>query len=554
MKGKKKKSVCRVFSLFLLFTLLTSCEYVNKPAPIKEVKQPNILFIITDDHAYQAISAYDDRLIHTPNIDRLAEEGMLFDRAYVTNSICSPSRAVALTGKFSHLNSVRDNLDVFDTAQMTFPRILQQFGYETAIFGKWHLKSEPVGFDHWKVLPDQGHYYHPEFKTDTGEIKINGYVTDVVTDLALEYLGQKRDTSKPFMLMYNHKAPHRQWWPSMEDIEALGTRQYPLPNTLFDDYKNRGRAASEAEMQLGKHMGLTLDNKIRPQLLEELEMTEFLGWYQEQYIERFDRLSEEEQKKWTAVYGPVNEDFYNNTPKGRDLVLWKYQRYLEDYLGTIKSVDRNIGRVLDYLDENGLSENTLVIYTSDQGFYLGEHGWFDKRFMYEESFRTPLIIRYPNLITANTTNSGLVQNIDFAPTILNVVGAEVPQDMQGISLLPLFDGNNDDWRESLYYHYYEYPGIHMVKRHYGIRTNRYKLIHFYYDIDEWELYDLETDPEEMKNVYDHPDYTEIRNQLHQSLDELRIRYKDSKELDREFIVSDSLRLIAIKELEDDEPE
>lgn len=530
----------RYYLLFIVVLLFSACK--TETEKVEPKTQPNIVFIITDDHAYQALSAYDSLLIKTPHIDRLANEGMLFNKAFVTNSICSPSRAVALTGKFSHLNSVRDNLDVFDTLQVTFPRLLQQNGYETAIYGKWHLKSEPKGFNYWQVLPDQGNYYNPEFLTPEGEIKDTGYVTDVITDKALNYLDKLRDKKRPFMLMYNHKAPHRQWWPSMHDLEDFKYKKIPVPKTLFDEYKTKGRASKEAEMRIADHMALSADNKIAPDVLERLNFEEFLGWYESSYTERFNRLTKEEQEQWLKVYGPINKDFEENTPKGKALTLWKYQRYMEDYLGVIKSVDRNIGRVLTYLDENNLVDNTVVVYTSDQGFYLGEHGWFDKRFMYEESFRTPLLIRYPDKIKAGSINSDLVQNIDFAPTVLDIAGIEIPNDMQGNSLMPLFNGKNENWRDKLYYHYYEYPGIHMVKRHYGIRTEHYKLIHFYYDADEWELYDLENDPNEMNNVYNTLDYKEIQETLHQQLEELRQQYKDSDELNEQFIKSDIERL------------
>lgn len=524
----------------LCFITLLACS--NEGTPEAPSKRSNIILIITDDHAYQALSAYDSSLIQTDHIDRIAKEGMIFHKAFVTNSICSPSRAVALTGKFSHLNSVRDNLDTFDIQQVTFPKILQANGYETAIYGKWHLKSEPQGFDYWEVLPDQGNYYHPEFLTPNGEIKESGYVTDVITDKAIAYLDSLRDTSKPFMLMYNHKAPHRQWWPSMHDLEDWKYRKIPVAKSLFDNYRNRGTAAKSAEMRIFDHMALTMDNKIAPEILAELEYTEFMDWYSSSYTARFNRLTKDEQAQWMKVYGPINKDFQHTQPKGQSLALWKYQRYMEDYLGTIQSVDRNIGRLLQYLDEHDLTDNTMIIYTSDQGFYLGEHGWFDKRFMYEESFRTPLLIRYPQQIKSGIDNNDLVQNIDLAPTILEVAGVGIPQDMQGLSLVPLFHQNNTNWRDELYYHYYEYPGIHMVKRHYGIRTDRYKLIHFYYDIDEWEMYDLALDPNEMNNIYDNPDYEKIRIDLEKRLSQLRITYKDSSELDAKFIQSDEARL------------
>ncbi|WP_111683631.1 sulfatase family protein [Winogradskyella tangerina] len=531
----------KLIGLFVLCIALSACYENTSTKNVNE--RPNIVFIITDDHAYQALSAYDDKLIETPHIDRLAREGMLFKKAYVTNSICSPSRAVALTGKFSHLNSVRDNLDVFDTTQVTFPKLLQKEGYETAIYGKWHLKSRPKGFDYWEVLPDQGHYYHPELLTPNGEIKTLGYVTDVITDKAIFYLDSLRDTSKPFMLMYNHKAPHRQWWPSMHDLEDFKFKKIPVPETLFDSYKTKSKASVEAEMRIADHMALSADNKIALEILEKLNYEEFLDWYEGAYKERFARLNAEEKEQWQKVYGPINDDFLKNSPKGQALTLWKYQRYMEDYLGVIKSVDRNIGRLLDYLDANELTENTMVVYTSDQGFFLGEHGWFDKRFMYEESFRTPLLIRYPNKIQRASLNDELVQNIDFAPTVLDVAGIAIPEDMQGKSLVPLFEGDTSNWRNALYYHYYEYPGIHMVKRHYGVRTDRYKLIHFYYDTEAWEMYDLKEDPQELNNIYDDPKYKTIQADMHKRLNELRLQYKDASDsLNQEWIDKDIERL------------
>ena len=547
MTGDLKFTTKLRYSLLVIVMVssLLSCEKNNKTNSSinTQAEQPNIIFIMTDDHAYQAISAYGSKLMQTPNIDRLANEGMLFNKGYVTNSICSPSRAVALTGKFSHLNGVRDNLDVFDSTQVTFPKILRKKGYQTAIVGKWHLKSEPTGFDYWKVLPDQGHYYDPEFRTPQGIVKEEGYVTDVTTDLALNYLASLRDKEKPFLLIYHHKAPHRQWWPSMEDLEAYKDTEIPSPATLYDTYVNRGTAAKEAEMRINDHMALSMDNKIRPDLLKTMNLEEFLSWYESSYLERYNRLDEDEKQKWDAVYGPINEDFEKNTPIGKALTFWKYQRYMQDYLASLKSVDRNIGRLLDYLDKNELTNNTIVVYTSDQGFYLGEHGWFDKRFMYEPSFRTPLIIRYPPLIEAGSINNDLVQNIDFAPTFLDLASTKIPNDMQGMSLLPLFSNKNSNWRDALYYHYYEYPGIHMVKRHFGVRTKRYKLIHFYYDVDEWELYDLEKDPQEMNNIYDNPDYAEVRKQMHKRLEELRILYKDNSDsLNQQWIERDIKRL------------
>ena len=527
----------KLFHLPFILMVALSCHQPADPDPAP----PNILFIMTDDHACQAMSAYDTSLLQTPNLDRIVNEGMLFRQSFVTNSICSPSRAVALTGKFSHLNSVRDNIDKFDSTQITFPKLLRQNGYQTAVVGKWHLKSQPTGFDYWKVLPGQGHYYHPEFRTPEGIVKEQGYVTDLITDFALGFMDSIRDAEKPFLLMYNHKAPHRQWWPAMEDLPTLRAKEYPEPATLFDDYAGRGSAARDAEMRLADHMGLTMDNKLHPDVVKEIQHEEFMRWYEPSYLHRKERLSDDERAQWEAVYSEINAEFQRDKPTGDARTSWQYQRYMQDYLGVIKSVDRNVGRILEYLEENGLAENTLVIYTSDQGFYLGEHGWFDKRFMYEQSLRTPLAIKWPEKIQPQSVNDDLVQNLDLAPTILEAAGVSVPTEMQGKSMIPIFAKNREPWRDAIYYHYYEYPGIHMVKRHYGVRTDRYKLIHFYYDIDEWELYDLEKDPDELQNVYEDKSYASIRDDLHARLKELREEYQDSDALNQQFIQQDLAR-------------
>jgi arylsulfatase A-like enzyme len=400
-----------LFFWSLLLILSQSCRNIGVSASEAPAK-PNIIFIMTDDHAYQAISAYGSQLIHTPEIDKLAEAGVLFDLAFVTNSICAPSRAVILTGKFSHLNGVRDNGDIFDSTQLTYPKLLQVAGYQTAVVGKWHLKTQPTGFDYWKVLPGQGDYYHPEFRTKQGVVKEEGYVTDIITDLAINFLDSIRDPTKPFMLMYQHKAPHREWWPAQEDLGTFRDKTIPEPSTLFDDYSGRP-AAIEAEMRISEHMGLTNDNKIHPNIATAHGIESFMGWYDNTYLAQYERLTTEEKQKWDAVYGPINSGFDTATPEGNALTSWKYRRYLEDYLGTISSVDRNVGRLMQHLDARGLTENTLVIYTSDQGFYLGEHGWFDKRFMYEQSFRTPLIMRWP---------IGLVKNIHFVECSMHSPG------------------------------------------------------------------------------------------------------------------------------------
>jgi arylsulfatase A-like enzyme len=516
------------YSLYLMAGLAgitASCgDSVKKETP----DRPNIIFIMTDDHAFQAIGAYGSVINQTPNIDRLAREGMLFDHAFVTNSISAPSRAVILTGKHSHLNGVTDNALPFDSAQQTFPKILQGIGYETAIVGKWHLKSEPSGFDFWKVLPGQGSYYNPDFRTPGGMERIEGYVTDIITDVAMEWLNEKRNKDKPFMLMYQHKAPHREWWPGPEQLKEPFGEPLPEPQTLFDDYEGRGKAAREQEMTIENHMNLYGDLKIKPEGMDTILDSEI--WETRAFKWSYNRLTPEQREAWNQKYDPVMERFMEDQPEGEDLLRWKYQRYMQDYLGCIASVDQNLGRLLDYLDESGLAENTLIIYTSDQGFYLGEHGWFDKRFMYEESFRTPLIMRWPGHIKEGSTTNKLVQNLDFAETILDVAGVSIPEDMQGMSLQPLFSNPDEaDWRNSLYYHYYEYPAVHMVKRHYGIRTDRYKLIHFYFDIDEWELYDLERDPLELNNQIDNPEYTEVIKQLKAELANLQEQYSVEKE-------------------------
>ncbi len=509
------------------FLIFSSCNQTTQDGEsLNDQKRPNILFIMSDDHAYQAISAYNERLIHTPNIDRLAAEGMLFEKAYVTNSLCAPSRAVILTGKHSHLNGLRDNSDQFDGTQQTIPKIFQKNGYQTAIFGKWHLKTDPTGFDTWKVLPGQGHYYNPEFRTSTGTETDTGYVTDLITDFTIDWMDKVKNDNKPFFLIYQHKAPHREWLSKEKDFREYTQKTFPEPSTLLDDYEGRGTAAKEAEMRISIHMGLTNDNKIKPAIAEVHGFKDFIPWYSNAYRNNLDRMNQKQRQAWEKVYDPINEEFDKENLQGDSLTRWKYQRYMQDYLGSVAAIDENIGRVLDYLDVNGLADNTIVIYTSDQGFYLGEHGWFDKRFMYEESFRTPLIIRWPGIIKAGSRNNDLVQNLDFAETMLDMAGINVPKDMQGKSMVPLLKGENPIWRKALYYHYYEYPGIHAVKRHIGARTDQYKIIHFYNDIDEWELYDMENDPDELTNVYGRPEYENTQKEMHEILMELASYYKD----------------------------
>ena len=523
-----------VFSL-IFAAVLVSCQSGKKNV---ETKRPNILFIMSDDHAYQAISAYSDKLINTPNIDRIANEGMLFKNACVTNSICAPSRAVILTGKHSHINGKIDNYFPFDTTQVTFPQILQQSGYQTAMFGKLHFGNNPKGFDQFKILPGQGNYYNPDFITkDEGTIRVEGYVTDIITDMALKWLDEERDPSKPFLLFYLHKAPHREWLPPERYYKTYTKKTFPLPETLFDNYEGRGTAAKTAEMNILTYQNWAGDSKIYPELMDELGIPETCDWDKSAFAREVGRQNPEQRAKWDAVYGPINEEFKKNykNMSERDLMIWRYQRYMQDYLGTVAAIDDGVGKVLDYLDKNGLSENTIVVYTSDQGFYLGEHGWFDKRFIYNESFKTPLLIRWPEVIKPKSVNTQMVQNLDFAPTFLEAAGIEPPADMQGESLIPLLKGETENFREAVYYHYYEYPSVHMVKRHYGIVTEDYKLIHFYYDVDEWELYDRKKDIHEMNNVYDDPAYASVVKELKEKLNELRIKYKDTPELDSMYL-------------------
>lgn len=530
----KKTYFSTLIWVMLVMPILFSCTEIKD-----RQNRPNILFIMSDDHGYQAVSAYDDRLIKTPNIDRLAEEGIRFTNACVANSICAPSRATILTGKHSHLNGKIDNHFPFDTTNVTFPQLLQQSGYQTALFGKLHFGNNPKGFDEFKILPGQGDYYNPDFITkDEGTISIEGYVTDIITDLTLDWLTSERENDKPFLLMYLHKAPHREWLPAPRHLQEFMQKEFPEPATLYDDYSGRGNAAKTAEMNILKHMNWAGDSKIKPDVMDELGIVDVSGWDKKAYEVTVGRLNEEQRAIWDKVYDPMNEEFKEKFPSMSEVekMQWRYQRYMQDYLGTIASVDENVGRVLDYLDEAGLAENTIVVYTSDQGFFLGEHGWFDKRFAYNESMKIPLLIRWPNKINSGTISEELVQNLDFAQTFLDAAGIKAPDDMQGKSILPILTETDPLWnRDALYYQYYEYPSFHMVKRHYAIVTKKYKLIHFYYDVDEWELYDLKLDPSEMRDVYNDPDYGHIKIELHQKLDVLRKEYGDSDELDEAYL-------------------
>lgn len=483
---------------------------------------------MSDDHAYQAIGAYGHGLNRTPHIDRLAKEGALFTQGSVTNSICAPSRAVMLTGKHSFKNGKVDNLQPFNWDQENVAKILQRAGYNTALIGKIHLHGSPQGFDYSNILPGQGSYYNPEFIENGVEKKHTGYVTTITTDLALDWLENKRNKEKPFLLLYHQKAPHRTWMPEEKYFTLFDDREFELPDNFFDDYAGRPAAANH-EMGIVEHMDLVYDLKM---LDKEAELqTKYRKYGQRIY----DRMDEKQKAAWDAYYEPLIQEFKAAGLVGEALARWKYNRYIKDYLRSIQSVDDGVGRVLDYLEENGLAENTIVIYTSDQGFYLGEHGWFDKRFMYEESFRTPMLMRYPKEIKAGTQLDQLVQNLDFAPTFLDYAGVDIPEDMQGESFRGIAGGETDSYRDYAYYTYYEYPAEHSVMRHYGIRTDRYKLIHFYHDKDYWELYDLEEDPSEMRNVYNGNEYAAVRTELHKKLKEVRADYGDSDSLNQEHL-------------------
>lgn len=499
------------------------------------IKPPNILFIMSDDHAEQAISCYNNNLVQTPHIDRIAKEGVRFTNSFVTNSICAPSRAAILTGKYSHLNGLRDNRDEFDGSQLTFPKLLQKAGYFTSMIGKWHLKTTPTGFDDWKILIGQGEYYNPRIVDNGEQKKLTGYTTDLLTDIAIDTL-DNRDTDKPFCMMMHHKAPHRNWMPNGKYLGAINGKDIPLPETLFDDYKNRP-AAEAADMRIND-MFLSFDLKLQPGFYDHETGTggstnDFAANAVENWKKTYESLTSEQRKTWDNYYLPINEEYKSANLSGKELTEWKYRRYMEDYLSCILSVDESVGRMLDYLDKNGLAENTIVVYTSDQGFYLGEHGWYDKRFMYEESLGMPLLMRYPRAVKGGQVSEKMALNIDFGPTFLEYAGLQVPEEMQGTSLRPVLKSTDPEWRDSIYYHYYEYPhGWHRVKKHYGIRTEKYKLIHFYDDIDEWELYNLEKDPHELQNVYNDPSYQQIRTDLKNQLIALQKKYKEKPDIIR----------------------
>ncbi|NTS43307.1 sulfatase [Flavisolibacter sp. BT320] len=477
-------------------------------------KRPNILIIVSDDHAFQAIGAYGSKLMQTPAIDRIAKEGTAFNKAYVTNSICGPSRAVILTGKYSHKNGFKDNENSsFDGSQNTFIKELTRSGYQTAWIGKWHLETQPQGFSYWQILPGQGQYYNPDFiQMDGSRKRIEGYATNVVEDLAESWL-DGRDTTKPFCLVIGHKATHRTWLPDTADMGRFDQIKFPLPPSFRDNYEGR-QAAAVQDMSIDKTMIMGYDLKM------------FASKEQADKEGSVKRMNEAQRAKFDAYYGAVYSDFKKQNLTGAALAEWKYQRYVKDYLATAASLDRNIGRALDYLDQNGLASNTLVVYLSDQGFFMGEHGWFDKRFMYEESFRTPMVMRYPGVVKPGTKTDAFVMNLDLAPTMLSAAGVPVPGDMQGKSILPLIIKKKEKGRDAMYYHYYE-NGEHSVSPHFGIRTARYKLIRFYKRVEGWELYDLKKDKAEMKTLFGKKGYEKITATLMQQLQGLIGEYEDN---------------------------
>ena len=473
-------------------------------------EKPNIIFLFSDDHALQALSSYGGRLkdiAPTPNIDRLAKEGAIFENSFCANSICGPSRATILTGKHSHKNGFKRNGNKYDGSQTTFPKLMQKVGYQTALIGKWHLTSDPQGFDHWEILPGQGHYYNPDLiQMDGTKKRFHGYCTDIVTDHAIKWLDQ-RDKTKPFILMCQHKAPHRNWSPAQRHLTLFDDQTIPEPKTLRDDYSSRAEWLKKNKMTIEKHFHWRHDMKfhgasvIPEKFLDKMDN------------EDYDRMTVEQKKAWDAVYEPKNQKFITDYQEGKlsddDVLKWKYQRYIKDYLRTIRGLDENIGRMLDYIDKSGLAENTIVIYSSDQGFYLGEHGWYDKRWMFEESLKMPFLIRWPGVIQPGIRPQEMIQNIDYAPTFLEIAGINIPEDIQGKSLVPIFKGETPkDWRQDIYYAYYMNPGTHNVPRHDGVRTGRYKIFYLP-QANEWQLFDLKEDPMELRSVHEDPAYAGV---------------------------------------------
>lgn len=510
---------------FIVGLILSSC------LSAMAAKRPNIVFIFSDDHALNSISAYGGPLKEvapTPRLDQLAEQGVIFTRSYCANSICGPSRAAILTGKHCHINGYVDNNNsTFDGTQTTFPKLLQKVGYQTAMVGKWHLVTDPTGFDYWEILPGQGSYYNPDMKRMDGTKKrYEGYCTDIVTDLAIDWLDNQRDADKPFILMCQHKAPHRNWSPALRHLTLFDDQDIPEPETLFDDYANRSESLKKQAMSIEKDFSWGHDMKFHGENLFPKHFTKVWG------NGEYTRMTDEQKKTWDAAYEPKNQRFIADMNAGKlddkAVTRWKYQRYIKDYLRCIRAVDENVGRLVDHLDKSGLSKNTIVIYSSDQGFYLGEHGWYDKRWMFEESLQMPFIVRWPGVVEPGSRSGAMIQNIDYAPTFLELAGAEVPAAMQGRSLVPVLKASGEkpgDWRDAIYY-YYSGERTHAVAQHDGVRSERYKLMWFP-KTKEWNLFDLEKDPQEMKSVAEDPGYAEVLTKMKGLYQELRAKYRVS---------------------------
>ena len=483
-------------------------------------KRPNIVFIMSDDHASHALSAYTDRLITTPNIDRIAAAGIRLDNCFCTNSICAPSRAAILTGQYGHINGIDRNGQEFNPPNATYPELLQRNGYRTAMIGKWHLQSDPAGFDHWSVLPGQGHYYNPDFITPNGRERIHGYATDLITDQSVDWLRAQANSDAPFLLCCQHKAPHRHWNAGPNEMGLFKDHTFPEPPDLLDDYATRSDAARTQEMTLRDHFYPASDMKLGEEhATSERDRNMWRSEWERMDAEQQAMVAKDLEGRPEYILDPdISED---------ERVRRIYQIYMRDYLRCIVAVDKGVGRILDTLDELGLADNTLIVYTSDQGFYLGDHGWYDKRFMYEQSLRMPFVARWPGRIPAGTASDAICLNIDFAPAFLAAAGVEKPGYMQGEDMLPVLLGDAPgDWRNTMYYHYVEFPAVHQVNKHYGVRSERYKLIYFY-ELDQWELFDLEEDPRELNNVFGQAAYETVAADLRDHLIHWRAHYKDT---------------------------
>jgi N-acetylglucosamine-6-sulfatase len=509
-------------------TFLATLAVAAAPLAAEQAKPPNILFIFSDDHALQAITAYGNsryaKHFQTPHIDRLAKEGALFVNSFCANSICGPSRACVLTGKHSHVNGFVDNSSRFDGSQPTVNKYLGAAGYETAVIGKWHLVSKPVGFDHWEILPGQGSYWNPDFiQMDGSTRRFEGYVTDIITDKTLEWLEGRADKARPFLLMSQHKAPHRNWMPAERHLMMFDGVDLPEPETLFDDYANRSEALKKQAMTISDHFFWGWDMFFHEAPPAAAGLMGGLG------NSEYGRMTPLQKRSFDFAYGPRQRQFLDDLAAGKlsekEITRWKYQRYIKNYLRTIRAVDENIGRLLAYLDEAGLADNTIVIYSSDQGFYLGEKGWYDKRWIFEESLAMPFLIRWPGVVKPGIRPEALIQNIDYAPTFLDAAGLEVPADMQGRSLLPILRNEGETppgWRDAIYY-FYSGEGVHQVAAHDGVRTARHKIFHLP-RTDEWQLFDLVEDPREQRSVHADPAYAGVLAEMKARYRELRGRY------------------------------